>query len=156
MHSKVTSSVLASIFLWVKPCCSTWLGIPNNCKKDRQKKTHSLIRVHIRNRLYKDKMFTFDTQCISWLFLIAAYPRASASNLRFPKCSTLAIIPNRCCIMQDRNILLNKYRCIFKPNDKLDPLTSMSISLKSMTDRALRTVFQSLLSLMELTLAQSP
>lgn len=26
----ITSSVLASIFLWVKPCCSTWLGIPNS------------------------------------------------------------------------------------------------------------------------------
>lgn len=35
-------------------------------------------------------------------------------------------------------------------------LTSVSLSLNSMTERALRTVFQSLLSLMELTLAQLP
>ena len=40
---------------------------------------------------------TFDTQCISWLLLREAYPRASASNLIFPRWSTLAIIPNRCC-----------------------------------------------------------
>lgn len=32
----------------------------------------------------------------------------------------------------------------------------MSLSLKSITDRAFRTVFQSLLSLIELTLAQFP
>lgn len=35
-------------------------------------------------------------------------------------------------------------------------LTSMSLSLNSITESALRTIFQSLLSLMELTLAQSP
>lgn len=40
--------------------------------------------------------------------------------------------------------------------DLLCSLTSMSLSLKSMTDRAFRTVFQSLLSLIELTLAQFP
>lgn len=28
---QVTSSALASIFLWVKPCCSTCIGIPSNC-----------------------------------------------------------------------------------------------------------------------------
>lgn len=39
-RSQATSSALASIFLWVKPCCSTWVGIPSNCtEKAKQTKT---------------------------------------------------------------------------------------------------------------------
>lgn len=44
-------------------------------------------------------VLTFDTQFISWLLLRAAYPPASASNWIFPKWSTLAMIPNRFCIV---------------------------------------------------------
>lgn len=92
-----TSSALASIFLWVKPCCSTWMGIPSSYTAARR-----TWNIDSGSRLgcnWNSLSLTFDTQCISLLPLMQAYPRLSASNLMFPKWSTLAIMLNKFCII---------------------------------------------------------
>lgn len=99
---------------------------------------------------------TFDTQRSSALELRTALPLVSLSNWTFPRCRTLAMIPNRCYRHTDVTFTNTHIEHIMLFFCFVLILTSISLRLKCMTERAFFTDFQSFLSLMELTLAHSP
>ena len=47
---RITSSILASIFLWVNPCCSTCEGIPSSCRVEHK---NTCISTNLFNGCFK-------------------------------------------------------------------------------------------------------
>lgn len=143
---------MVSILLWVKPCFSTSIGIPSNCRpKEKTCNTkcapglqkNIAVCPHLGNPVHLGV-------AVERSIPLNIFIKLDVSQMEHTGDYSKQVLYHTQTEMVQKS-LLSLVWCLCGIY-----LTSVSLSLNSMTERALRTVFQSLLSLMELTLAQSP